>query len=68
MGKSGSLDQAEDKIVISGVRLSREMGCADAQTPEAQNHEIQKSRSSELGRCHLDGCGPMGCVPCASGP
>jgi hypothetical protein len=49
MGKSGPFDQVEENIVISGVRLSGEMGCADAQTPEAQNREILKSRSSEVG-------------------
>jgi hypothetical protein len=49
MGKSRPFDQAEENIVILGVRLSGEMGCADAQAPEAQNREILKSQSSEVG-------------------
>jgi hypothetical protein len=38
-----SLDQPEEKRVILGVWLSREVGCVDARNPEAQNHEILKS-------------------------
>jgi hypothetical protein len=55
--RSESSDHGEIRTVGSsrradcnfGSSLSGEMGCADAQTPEARNREILKSRSSESG-------------------